>query len=120
MSHTALVCDVSAALESQIAELDPKDRPEFLESAGLKEPGLFSVIRAGYKILDLLTFFTAGKVEVRAWTTFRGARALADDLTVLSVSRLCPRCLAAATARAAGRSERSGASPGPQPSSRPG
>ena len=71
----APVVPVCAALEEQIAQLDPKDRPEFLESAGLTEPGLYAVIRAGYKILDLLTFFTAGKVEVRAWTTFRGARA---------------------------------------------
>jgi ribosome-binding ATPase len=72
--HTFVV-PVSAALESQIAELDPKDRPEFLESAGLKEPGLHAVIRAGYKLLGLLTFFTAGKVEVRAWTTKVGATA---------------------------------------------
>jgi GTP-binding protein YchF len=71
----APVVPVCAALEEQIAQLEPKDRPEFLESAGLKEPGLYGVIRAGYKILDLLTFFTAGKVEVRAWTTFKGARA---------------------------------------------
>jgi GTP-binding protein YchF len=69
------VVPVCAALESQIAELDPKDRPEFLESAGLSEPGLHAVIRAGYKLLGLLTFFTAGKTEVRAWTTTIGARA---------------------------------------------
>ncbi len=69
------VVPVCAALESQIAELDPKDRPEFLESAGLKEPGLNAVIRAGYKLLGLLTFFTAGKQEVRAWTTTIGAKA---------------------------------------------
>lgn len=74
-SEGSFVVPVCAALESQIAELDPKDRPEFLESAGLKEPGLFGVIRAGYKLLGLLTFFTAGKVEVRAWTTKIGARA---------------------------------------------
>ncbi len=71
----APVVPVCAALEAQIAELDPKDRPEFLESAGLKEPGLFAVIRAGYQELQLLTFFTAGKPEVRAWTTKNGARA---------------------------------------------
>ena len=74
-SEGTFVVPVCAALESQIAELDPKDRPEFLESAGLKEPGLYAVIRAGYKLLGLLTFFTAGKVEVRAWTTKIGARA---------------------------------------------
>jgi ribosome-binding ATPase len=74
-SEKTFVVPVSAALESQIAELDPKDRPEFLASAGLKEPGLHAVIRAGYKLLGLLTFFTAGKVEVRAWTTKIGAKA---------------------------------------------
>jgi GTP-binding protein YchF len=74
-SEGTFVVPVCAALESQIAELDPKERPEFLESAGLKEPGLNAVIRAGYKLLGLLTFFTAGKQEVRAWTTKIGARA---------------------------------------------
>ncbi|MDB4944095.1 MAG: GTP-binding and nucleic acid-binding protein YchF [Labilithrix sp.] len=74
-SEGTFVVPVCAALESQIAELDPKDRPEFLESAGLKEPGLNAVIRAGYKLLGLLTFFTAGKQEVRAWTTTVGAKA---------------------------------------------
>jgi len=74
-SEGTFAVPVCAALESQIAELDPKDRPEFLESAGLKEPGLYAVIRAGYKLLGLLTFFTAGKVEVRAWTTKIGAKA---------------------------------------------
>ncbi len=71
----APVVAVCAALEAQIAELDPKDRPEFLASAGLTEPGLHAVVRAGYAQLDLLTFFTAGKTEVRAWTTRRGAKA---------------------------------------------
>ena len=74
-SEGTFVVPVCAALESQIAELDPAERPDFLESAGLKEPGLHGVIRAGYKLLGLLTFFTAGKVEVRAWTTKIGARA---------------------------------------------
>jgi GTP-binding protein YchF len=66
---------ICAALEAQIAELEPADRPEFLASAGLKEPGLHAVIRAGYKLLDLYTFFTAGKQEVRAWTIKRGSKA---------------------------------------------
>ena len=74
-SEGAIVVPVCAALEAQIAELDPSERPDFLASAGLEEPGLFAVIRAGYKLLDLLTFFTAGKVEVRAWTTKKGAKA---------------------------------------------
>ncbi|MET0593413.1 MAG: redox-regulated ATPase YchF [Polyangiaceae bacterium] len=68
----AKVIPICAALESQIAELDPADRPEFLSSAGLKEPGLFSVIRAGYDMLGLITFFTAGDPEVHAWTIPRG------------------------------------------------
>ncbi len=74
-SEGAPIVAVCAALEAQIAELDPADRPEFLAAAGLAEPGLNAVIRAGYKLLNLLTFFTAGKVEVRAWTTKIGARA---------------------------------------------
>jgi GTP-binding protein YchF len=74
-SEGAAIVPVCAALEAQIAELDPKDRPDFLEAAGLKEPGLNAVIRAGYKQLNLLTFLTAGKTEVRAWTTKIGARA---------------------------------------------
>lgn len=74
-SEGAPIVPVCAALEEQIAQLEPADRPEFLESAGLKEPGLHAVIRAGYKLLGLHTFFTAGKVEVRAWTFPKGARA---------------------------------------------
>jgi GTP-binding protein YchF len=74
-SEGAPVVPVCAALESQIAELPPEDRPEFLASAGLTEPGLNGVVRAGYSILQLLTFFTAGKIEVRAWTTSMGAKA---------------------------------------------
>ncbi|MCA9585291.1 MAG: redox-regulated ATPase YchF [Myxococcales bacterium] len=71
----APIVPVCAAIEEQIAELDPADRPEFLASVGLEEPALHALIRAGYKLLNLLTFFTAGKVEVRAWTTHVGARA---------------------------------------------
>jgi GTP-binding protein YchF len=71
----APIVPVCAALEAQIAELDPAERPEFLASAGLKEPGLHAIIRAGYDLLGLLTFFTAGKQEVRAWTTVKGAHA---------------------------------------------
>ncbi|WP_394820885.1 redox-regulated ATPase YchF [Pendulispora albinea] len=74
-AEKAPIVAVCAALEAQIAELEPEDRPEFLAEAGLKEPGLYAVVRAGYDILKLLTFFTAGKVEVRAWTTVIGAKA---------------------------------------------
>ncbi|MEB2311408.1 MAG: redox-regulated ATPase YchF [Sorangiineae bacterium] len=71
----AEVVPICAALEAQIAELDPADRPEFLESAGLTEPGLHQVIRTGYELLGLITFLTAGKDECRAWTARKGATA---------------------------------------------
>jgi ribosome-binding ATPase YchF (GTP1/OBG family) len=65
---------ICAALEAQIAELDPADRPEFLASAGLTEPGLHAVVRTGFELLGLITFFTAGKQEVRAWTVRSAGR----------------------------------------------
>ncbi len=71
----ALLVPICAALEAQIAELDPADRPEFLASAGLAEPGLYAVVRTGFELLGLITYFTAGKTEVRAWTIKRGTRA---------------------------------------------
>ncbi|HLK40403.1 MAG TPA: redox-regulated ATPase YchF [Polyangiaceae bacterium] len=71
----APVVPICAALEAQIAELDPADRPEFLASAGLSEPGLHTVIRTGFELLGLITYLTAGKQEVRAWTIRRGTRA---------------------------------------------
>jgi GTP-binding protein YchF len=64
-----------AAIEAEIMQLPLGDRAEFLESVGLKEPSLNNVIRGGYGILDLITFFTAGKQEVRAWTINRGTKA---------------------------------------------
>jgi ribosome-binding ATPase len=74
-SEKTPVVVICAALESQIAELEPADRPEFLKSAGLEEPGLNSVIRTGYSLLGLSTYFTAGKQEVRAWTIRNGSTA---------------------------------------------
>ncbi|MBX3129623.1 MAG: redox-regulated ATPase YchF [Polyangiaceae bacterium] len=68
----APVVPICAALEEQIAELEPADRPEFLQSAGLSEPGLNQVIRTGYELLGLITYLTAGKKECRAWTIRRG------------------------------------------------
>ncbi|MCC6214563.1 MAG: redox-regulated ATPase YchF [Polyangiaceae bacterium] len=68
----AQVVPICAALEEQIADLDPADRPEFLASAGLKEPGLHGVVRAGYELLGLVTYFTCGPKETRAWTIRRG------------------------------------------------
>jgi GTP-binding protein YchF len=69
------VVAICAAAEAEIASLDAADRPAFLESLGMKEPGLHSVARTAYQILDLITFLTAGEDECRAWTVKRGARA---------------------------------------------
>jgi len=55
--------------------MDPDDRPEFLRDLGLEETGLSRIIRAGYELLDLITFFTAGPKEARAWTVDKGAKA---------------------------------------------
>lgn len=71
----APVVVLSAALEAELAQLEPDDQLEFLADLGETEPGLHRLIRAGYNLLDLLTFFTAGPKEVRAWTVGRGATA---------------------------------------------
>ncbi|QEL57680.1 redox-regulated ATPase YchF [Chromobacterium paludis] len=68
----APVVALCAAIESEIAELDDADKVEFLETLGLEEPGLDRLIRAGYKLLGLQTYFTAGVKEVRAWTIHVG------------------------------------------------
>ncbi len=84
--HTAAVAEmaktqgasavtISAAIESEIAQLDAAESAEFLETLGLEEPGLDRLIREGYKLLDLITFFTVGPKEARAWTVLKGARA---------------------------------------------
>jgi ribosome-binding ATPase len=67
---------ISAAIESEVAQLESaEDKAEFLESLGLEETGLNRLIRAGYGLLDLITFFTVGPKETRAWTVVRGATA---------------------------------------------
>ena len=66
---------VSAAIEAEIATMDPAERGEFLAELGLHETGLARVITAGYKLLHLLTFFTVGPKEARAWTVHAGAKA---------------------------------------------
>ncbi len=71
----AVVVAVCAAIEAEVAQLEEADRAEFLAELGLKEPGLDRVIRAGYRLLGLQTFFTAGEKEVRAWTVRAGATA---------------------------------------------
>jgi len=71
----APVVPVCAAIEAEIAELSPEEKGEFLTDLGLEEPGLDRVIRAGYRLLGLQTYFTAGVKEVRAWTVPVGATA---------------------------------------------
>ncbi len=67
---------ISAAIEAEIAQLaDPEEKRAFLESLGLDEPGLNKIIRAGYRLLGLITFFTAGPKDTRAWTVAAGAKA---------------------------------------------
>lgn len=66
---------VSAEIESQIAQLPEEDRGTFLSELGLTEPGLNRVIKAGYDLLGLITFFTVGPQEARAWTVRKGAKA---------------------------------------------
>jgi ribosome-binding ATPase len=66
---------ISAAIESEITQLDETDKTEFLGELGLGEAGLARLIRAGYSLLDLLTFFTVGPKEARAWTVAKGASA---------------------------------------------
>jgi len=67
-TENAEVVPVCAAIEAELVEMDDEERKEFLDDMGLEEPGLDRVIRAGYKLLQLLTYFTAGVQEVRAWT----------------------------------------------------
>ncbi|MGD2083939.1 MAG: redox-regulated ATPase YchF [Chromatiales bacterium] len=71
----AEVVPVCAAIEAEIAELDDADKQDFLADMGLDEPGLNRVVRAGYRLLGLETYFTAGEKEVRAWTIPVGATA---------------------------------------------
>ncbi len=69
------VVAICAAIEAEIAQLDDADKVDFLADLGLEEPGLNRVIRCGYSLLELQTYFTAGVKEVRAWTTKVGATA---------------------------------------------
>src|SRR5690606_2472066 len=71
----AQVVPVCAAIEEELAQLDEGDRAEFLATMGLDEPGLNRVIRAGYALLGMQTYFTAGVKEVRAWQVRRGSTA---------------------------------------------
>jgi len=71
-AEVVVICN---KLEAEIAELEDEEKLEFLQDLGMEEPGLDRVIRAGYQLLGLQTYFTAGEKEVRAWTVKRGASA---------------------------------------------
>ncbi|EKF17238.1 redox-regulated ATPase YchF [Nitratireductor pacificus] len=71
----ALSVVISAAIEAEVAQLSDAEAAEYLEAMGLEEPGLDRLIRAGYELLDLITFFTSGPKETRAWTVHKGAKA---------------------------------------------
>jgi GTP-binding protein YchF len=71
-AQNAPVVAICAAIESEIADLDDADKTEFLADMGMEEPGLNRLIRAGYALLGLQTYFTAGVKEVRAWTIHKG------------------------------------------------
>lgn len=69
------VVQICGKIESEISELAEEEKVDFLKEIGMQEPGLNRVIRAGYELLGLQTYFTAGKVEVRAWTILKGSKA---------------------------------------------
>lgn len=74
-SENNLALTICSQMEAEIAQLDPSERGEFLSSMGIKEPGLHRLIRESYRLLNLITYFTAGEKEVRAWTIAKGTKA---------------------------------------------
>ncbi len=74
-SHNAATVIISAEIEAELAQLDEDEQNEYLDSLGLGEPGLNRVIKQGYQLLGLQTYFTAGPKETRAWTIAKGTRA---------------------------------------------
>ena len=74
-SERNLSLQICSQMEAEISQLEPGDRAEFLASMGIKEPGLNRLIREGYALLNLITYFTAGEKEVRAWTIRKGTKA---------------------------------------------
>jgi GTP-binding protein YchF len=66
---------ISGKVESELNDLSPEDQEVFLKELNLQEPGLYTLIRAGYRLLELITYFTAGEKEVRAWTVKKGTKA---------------------------------------------
>jgi GTP-binding protein YchF len=73
-SEGAQMVIISASIEQEIAQLSTDEQKEFLDSLGLTEPGLNKVIRAGYSLVNLITYFTTGPKETRAWTVRKGAK----------------------------------------------
>ena len=73
-SENNLSLQISSQMEAEIAQLEPAERGEFLSSMGIPEPGLNRLIRQAYDLLNLITYFTAGEKEVRAWTIHRGTK----------------------------------------------
>jgi GTP-binding protein YchF len=74
-AENATAVIVSAAIEAELVGMEPDERMVFLEEMGLHETGLARIIRAGYELLELITFFTVGPKEARAWTVHKGAKA---------------------------------------------
>jgi GTP-binding protein YchF len=74
-AESASVLFISAEIEAQISELPVEDRAEFFKEMELEEPGINKISRAAYELLNLITYFTAGEKEVRAWTVIKGAKA---------------------------------------------
>jgi GTP-binding protein YchF len=74
-SEGAAFVVISAKIEAELSQLNAEERVDFLSTLGLEEPGLNRLIRAGYSLLRLITFFTVGPKEARAWTVHTGARA---------------------------------------------
>lgn len=73
--QNAVSVTISAEIESEVAQLDTEEANEYLDSMDLDEPGLDKLIRAGYELLELITYFTAGPKETRAWTVKKGSKA---------------------------------------------
>lgn len=75
IEKNAEIIPISAKIEEELAQMSPEESKVFLDDLGLKEPGLYALIRSAYKVLGYMTFFTAGPQEIRAWTTDIGATA---------------------------------------------
>ena len=91
---------ICAKIEAELSELDPEDAADYLESLGLEQPGLDVLAQAAYKLLGLQSFFTAGEMEVKAWTVRRAQpprRLPASSTPTLSAALLRPRSLATTT-----------------------